>query len=35
MAFDGSSGGMIRLVNVTKEGFNREIVRFDELTYTK
>ncbi len=30
IAFDGSSGGIIRLVNVTKDGFKRDVCKFSE-----
>eukprot|EP01017_Pseudomicrothorax_dubius_P026617 TRINITY_DN2989_c0_g1_i1.p1 TRINITY_DN2989_c0_g1~~TRINITY_DN2989_c0_g1_i1.p1 ORF type:complete len:214 (+),score=46.41 TRINITY_DN2989_c0_g1_i1:140-781(+) len=35
MARDGSSGGMVRLVNITQDAVTRDVVRFDDLPFTK
>lgn len=35
IARDGSSGGGVRLMNITKEGYKREIVNYDQLHFQK
>ncbi len=32
---DNSSGGIIRLLDITKDGYTRDVVKFDEMKFPK